>query len=370
MQSHVATVRVVASRGRKNASRRVVQSINLTTTEIRVADFEFNILGGSMQAEKVPINVKPGDSFDHWHMATCRNYSLTECRPIATQSFRGQISIRAFGSLAISDISTGTLADELVTVIRTSSDLRKDRRDDFQLWLTLEGDAVFAQRGLAARMQVGDLVLQDQAQPFALEFGPQHRAILVTIPRPLMTSRLPEASSFVARRIAREATLGMFASTIVRQLITLENLSDDATKRISASALDILVTALEVELSGNSEETTAQLTRLSRVKRYICANLQNSRLDLDTISKAQNISPRTLNRLFACEGTTPIRWLWQQRLAASFRALTEGRSNCITDVALAFGFSDSSHFSRAFKSTYGQSPQTLVHSACSRRRTS
>lgn len=323
-----------------------------------------------MQAEKNPINIKPGDSFDHWHQATCRNYSLTECRSIATQRFRGQISIRAFGSLAISDIFTGTPADELITVIRTSTDLRKDRRDDFQLWLTLEGDALFAQNGLAARMRVGDLVLQDQAQPFALEFGPQHRALLVTIPRPLMTSRLPEASRFVARRIASDASLGMLASTIVQQLVALDNPSNEVARRISSSALDILATAFEVELSGHSEEATTQLRRLAQVKRYISANLHNSKLDLDKIAKAQNMSSRTLNRLFACEGTTPIRWLWQQRLAASFRALVEGQVSYVTDAALTFGFSDSSHFSRAFKSAYGQSPQTLVRSACSRRRTS
>ena len=69
------------------------------------------------------------------------------------------------------------------------------------------------------------------------------------------------------------------------------------------------------------------------------------------------MAPRTLYRLFAAEGTTPIRWLWQQRLAASFKALTEGKVTQVTDAALSHGFSDVSHFSRTFRATFGQSPR-------------
>jgi AraC-like DNA-binding protein len=72
------------------------------------------------------------------------------------------------------------------------------------------------------------------------------------------------------------------------------------------------------------------------------------------------MAPRTLNRLFAGEGATPIRWLWQQRLAASFTALVEGRVGQVTDAALSFGFSDLSHFSRAFKAQFGHSPQFVL----------
>lgn len=54
-----------------------------------------------------------------------------------------------------------------------------------------------------------------------------------------------------------------------------------------------------------------------------------------------------------------MRWLWQQRLAASYQALAEGRGRRVTDVAMAFGFSSPSHFSRAFREAFGCSPQAL-----------
>ena len=71
------------------------------------------------------------------------------------------------------------------------------------------------------------------------------------------------------------------------------------------------------------------------------------------------MATRTLCRLFAREATTPIRWLWQQRLTAAYKALAEGRTNRVTDAAFSFGFRDVAHFSRAFKATFGQSPETV-----------
>ena len=72
------------------------------------------------------------------------------------------------------------------------------------------------------------------------------------------------------------------------------------------------------------------------------------------------MAPRTLNRLFAAESTTPIRWLWRQRLAASYKALAEGHVRQVIDAAFSCGFSDPSHFSRAFKAEFGLSPHEVA----------
>ncbi len=39
--------------------------------------------------------------------------------------------------------------------------------------------------------------------------------------------------------------------------------------------------------------------------------------------------------------------------------LKEGHARNVTEAALRFGFSDLSHFSRAFRKVYGMSPLTL-----------
>ena len=194
-----------------------------------------------------------------------------------------------------------------------------------------------------------------------MEFGADTRQIIVTIPRALMTSRVPDVERFTARRIASASKLGTLTATVVRQLVELEpSLDEDAANRVGASALDILATTLEVEFSEDAEGKGRNHERLRRVKRYVVANLHDPEMTVDSIAEAQNLAPRTLHRLFSAEGTTPIRWLWQQRLSASYKALAEGQIRHVTDAALTFGFTDLSHFSRAFKKTFGHAPHTLA----------
>ena len=223
------------------------------------------------------------------------------------------------------------------------------------LWLALGGRTSFAQGGRVAKISAGDLMLHDQTQPFALEFGQHSHALMITIPRQFLASRLPSAGQLTARRVSAGTRLGAFAGSIVRQLIALDGASSgELVDRMSTSAMDLVLAALERELTL---PLSFQDRRLADVKRYILANLDDTDLDLDTIAANQNVSIRTLNRLFAREGTTPIRWLWQQRLNAAYLALVERRTNRVTDAAFDFGFSDTAHFSRAFRAAFGQSPR-------------
>jgi AraC-like DNA-binding protein len=201
-------------------------------------------------------------------------------------------------------------------------------------------------------------MLHDQAQPFALEFAPSARSIMVSIPRPLLLARLPDAQRLTARRIGHASKVGALAGSLIRRLTRLDDEAGPAAIRLGASALDIFATMLQTELTDDAPRHGDD--RLARVKAYVLAHLDDPELDLDAIATAQSIAPRTLNRLFAREGTTPIRWLWQQRLAGAYQALAERRFGSVTDVALSFGFSDVSHFSRAFKAAFGRSPHQVM----------
>jgi AraC-like DNA-binding protein len=299
--------------------------------------------------------VKLGDGFEYWHQVTCRSYSLTECRRVADSRFQAQITIGDLGPLALSALSTSTPPDERIHVTRSPADIRRDPRDYFMLWLMLDGQIGLTQNGRSALAQAGDLFVYDQSRPFALDFAPYTRALMVTIPRALLTRRCSLAHRFGGRRIAADSTLGPLAGSLIAQLYRLEHVSEDVASRLGASALDILVTAVEAE-ADLASEATPHRCRLAEAKRFILANLDDPALDLERIARSQGMAPRTLYRLFAADGTTPIRWLWQQRLAASFKALTEGKVSQVTDAALSHGFSDVSHFSRTFKAAFGQAP--------------
>jgi AraC-like DNA-binding protein len=248
-----------------------------------------------------------------------------------------------------------------VEVIRGDREIRADPRDHFMLFLVYSGDVGFSQNGRITRLRSGDMIIYDQARPFTMEFEGETRQIIMSIPRPLMATRLPEAECFTARPILSSSKLGALTAAIVRQLSELEApIAEEIAARVGGSALDILAATLQAELSDEIREAGWRDPRLVRAKRHIIAHLQDPDMTIESIAAAQHLAPRTLHRLFAVEGTTPIRWLWQQRLFASYKALAEGRIRHVTDAALSFGFTDPSHFSRTFKKAFGHCPHTLV----------
>ncbi|MGE8515419.1 MAG: helix-turn-helix domain-containing protein [Alcaligenes nematophilus] len=305
------------------------------------------------------IAVKPGDSFEHWHEVTCRQFSQTECSQIARPQFQARVTLTSFGGLGLSSIWSATLQGEAIRVNRRPADIRKDQRDCFMLWLMLDGHIQLSQDGRYVSLGTGDLVLQDQSRPFDLDLGSLAHAAMVMIPRPLLASRLPSVGNLAARRIAANSRLGPMAGALVKQLLSLgEAAADGMDRRVTASVLDIFSAVFESDAPALSRGTR-QERRLEQVQAYMRAHLHEDGLDVDQIARASSMATRTLYRLFALEATTPMQWLWEQRLIHSYRLLEGGKPKRVTEVAMACGFKDLSHFSRLFQARFGQSPSTL-----------
>jgi AraC-like DNA-binding protein len=68
------------------------------------------------------------------------------------------------------------------------------------------------------------------------------------------------------------------------------------------------------------------------------------------------LSPRQVSRAFrTTHGAPPHRWLLKQRVERA-KALLEGTSQAIGDIALASGFADQSHLTRVFRALVGTTP--------------
>lgn len=307
------------------------------------------------------IIVGASRSFEHWHHATCCNYSVTDPLRVRTGPFSGRISARTLGPLTVSEL-TSSIPGGHVEVVRGAPQIRADRREQFMLLVADRGDVAFSQSGRSVSLRRGDLIIYDQARPFTMAFaGDDTSHLLLSIPRPLMAARLPGAEHLTARPIDAGSRLGALTASVVRHLGALDaGLDGDIAARVGHSALDILTATLQAELSDDAGGDGCRDPRLARARRHVVAHLEDPGLTVERIAAAQNLAVRTLYRLFAADGTTPMRFLWQQRLLASYRALAEGRIRQVTEAAFSFGFTDLSHFSRAFRNAFGHSPQLLV----------
>ena len=102
---------------------------------------------------------------------------------------------------------------------------------------------------------------------------------------------------------------------------------------------------------------TTQETARDRIKAYILRNLSDEDLNLDRIAAALHCSKRYLHKVFSDGEGTLTQFIWDMRLERCREELLDPRlvSHSITQIAFAWGFTNSAHFSRAFRNRFGLS---------------
>lgn len=98
-----------------------------------------------------------------------------------------------------------------------------------------------------------------------------------------------------------------------------------------------------------------QETRLKEMLLWIDRNLGNS-ISISQIAGAANICPRECQRIFnRYLHYSPIAYVQRKRILAAAKELAETGSP-VTEIALNYGFSNPSYFSKQFKALLGRTP--------------
>ncbi len=106
--------------------------------------------------------------------------------------------------------------------------------------------------------------------------------------------------------------------------------------------------------SGPADQETDE--RLDRALAYIDERLRE-RPSLAEMARAARMSPAHFDRTFArALGEGAHAYMARRALARAAWTLIHRRGESVTEIAMEFGFSSPSDFSRAFKSAYGASP--------------
>jgi AraC-like DNA-binding protein len=124
-----------------------------------------------------------------------------------------------------------------------------------------------------------------------------------------------------------------------------------------------LVGLLTLMYADNAGSAKSQLLELS--EEYIESHLSDVDLSPDRIAEALHVSSRTLHRVFEAEGTSVGLWIRNRRLEQCRLDLADSalREVPVSHIASRWGLWDPSHFSRLFKTCFGQSPRAyrLAH---------
>ena len=118
-------------------------------------------------------------------------------------------------------------------------------------------------------------------------------------------------------------------------------------------------------LDSDDDEAGWRSAMLRDALDYIEAHLGELDLTPDRVAAAQNISTRTLHRVFEREGMTFGAWIRTRRLERCRAELADPTRADVSVSAIGAGWGlwDAAHFSRLFKSSFGASPRAYRQAA-------
>jgi AraC family transcriptional activator of tynA and feaB len=226
--------------------------------------------------------------------------------------------------------------------------------DRFFLEMTPSGRMSFSQDGREGVLTRGHFTLLDRARPYQAKCNSDISQIVLMIQRDQLLRRIGSAERFTAQLIDGDRALGGLLSPMLQRLpAQLPDISAGVRPRVAENVIDLIATAL---LSGVDETQVPAGLILVRIKFWIETHLADD-LSGKLIAAANGVSVRHLNRLFAREDTSLMRYVWERRLARCRGDLRDSKMahRPIGDIALSAGFKDLAHFSRAYRARYGRS---------------
>lgn len=220
-----------------------------------------------------------------------------------------------------------------------------------------EGSARIRQNGRIIELLPGQWCGLRKDEPYAIEASGHCRQLALALPsrylRDPRRALQPWRDAYSYRRGAGHI-LHAAASAAVISAGSLP--SGDAT-RIGTNLIDLL----DIALRGGNEPSLPDLRdqRRHAALDFIERHLADPELGVASIAHALGCSSRTIHKLFEGEARTVAREIWNRRLERCRLELIDPAMarRSITEIAHDWGFSDSQHFSRAFKNRFGSTPR-------------
>lgn len=307
-------------------------------------------------------SVGPDRAFDYWSEAVTAHFSPTQnSTPSPRVGFHGRMEVLPIGMLNFSHLQTSAMRN-----VRDLWSLRNIPNDDFFVMAVNGGvGGKLCQLGRQVFLGPGDLMIYDSAREFSFEFIGDTDVYLAQVPRRLLEARIKNPESLTARAISHTDPLGAMLLAMIKSFMQLDQASKNQSfTGLSKSFVDMLASSLECSLIS-SELSTTHSNLLERAKSIVESNLENSEFDVIQLASSLGASPRTICRIFAAEGTTATKYIWQNRLQMAWDLISEGQIKQVSQIALRCGFSDFSHFSRSFKKEFHTTPKQLLTSRLS-----
>lgn len=232
------------------------------------------------------------------------------------------------------------------------------------LWLGLliEGEAYLKTSSSEYRLDQATIMYGATGVDAALNFSSHFRQLFVRIPSVAIDARLltPLASRVAAIPTETIGSHGLLA--LLRSVATsLEEGRSGELAPLDSALVELLVPLLAAAegTAGRGGTSGLRARQFERVCRMLETHLGDPQLTVRTAAAIEGVSVRYLQQLFARSGQTVSGYIRGRRLERA-RAELESPLHSqlsITEIGFRWGFSQSAHFSRAYRERFDESPR-------------
>ncbi len=220
------------------------------------------------------------------------------------------------------------------------------------------GSATFSQGGERLKLRAGEWTIWLTDRPHSVVNEAAVEQFVILIPQGLLGLSLASILRHAGTRLGGRPGIGRMLPPFLRSLAEQLEAVPAAFHGELAEILAHHVRLALEEAAGSHAPEARRDTMRGRVTDYVRHHLRDPDLSVGQIATSIGCSKRNIHNLFKDSGSTVSQFVWDERLDRCRAALADpasaGRS--VTEIAFAWGFSNSSHFSRLFKARFGSSP--------------
>jgi AraC-like DNA-binding protein len=324
-----------------------------------------NVATGGMAGDLLTTaSVPASDQFGFWREVVCRKIAGVDATPLDHKSsYAGSISARSIPLACMSGFDMLDVNADPQRVRRTPQLINAQSDAAWLLMIQKEGTCDIRQDNRQASLAPGDIGFLDTSRPYEVIFPQIFTQSIVKMPTLLFQELFPRHRDMTGTTLWGGEPLTEIARY---NLILLERFSCaiDPTLLPGAAnrAIGHLALAARASFGGTvrDDRRNAYSFHFDRASLYIEEHLGDISLSVERIADFVGLSSGHLQEIFRKNSRLTVAdYVRQQRLAMCKRDLADTGfcSDSITSIALRWGFSESSSFSRAFRNAFDITPR-------------
>jgi AraC family transcriptional regulator, positive regulator of tynA and feaB len=286
-------------------------------------------------------------------------YPHRSARPVESPSeTRGTGGV--LDSANVGPMKIGRFCAQRACIVTHPVVMPRNSPDFVMIAVQLRGTSVLDQFGRSMRLMPGDWGLCDAPKPCISTHSAGAEQLHFLIPQDHV--RLSIDPRFViGRRFSSDSGV---SALMVQAMTSLFEELPSLGAGPAEDLADVVVRLFHIAAQQRIERPR-HVSVHDEMRKRICTvvenHLRDPRLSLEMIATELKCTKRYLHLVFATQDQTLNQYIWNRRLARCRRELEDPASNArsITQVAMSWGFSNLSHFSRAFRDHFGLSPREV-----------